>query len=540
MKLSPFIAFWISASLLSHFSVCNAQTAVTADARLSARRIVNAEEQLEALEFILNKTLASAFETYGVSSLDDRAPVMEMRNSLSTNSTHYDFQFRLNRMLNELFHDAHTRVEVESNLDKYRSIDMCLTWVASGELGEESWDLISSCDTDYSQRGDYIVSVGGVTPEALFEMLRRTIPHENDYFLASLEEAWLVREDFLSYFGMLDNQGNVAVVIERDGAVLEAVYVPLLETTSNADDENTPFVSYEILNHSSTAVFKLDDCIFNGTFMAVMTEFWSSVLSNPNIDNVVVDLRANRGGDFSVAPVFLSFISKDSYELFDISQRISDDFCLQTPMLCDPETLTALTSLGANVTDEYMTIPSSVMSAFFAPLIPQSEVTFGGQFSVLTSGTTFSSAHLFAGVVQQNSLGTLVGTPTGNTPSFWGNLISFPVPHTDLTFHLATSQTEGNSIFPDVLIPTTREDILADKDPQLDFIASRNSSGSNTPLSAAMIPGDDGIADDDDESPPETIAPTSSTLDDSHSSAVDRGFGRLVIFILMFGVVLVL
>ena len=76
--------------------------------------------------------------------------------------------------------------------------------------------------------------------------------------------------------------------------------------------------------------------------------------------------------------------------------------------------------------------------------------------------------------MQENELGKLVGEPTGNSPSFWGNLLTFALPSTDLTFFLATSVNvlppvpvgggNDDTIYPDVLVPTTRQDIMESKD----------------------------------------------------------------------------
>jgi hypothetical protein len=122
---------------------------------------------------------------------------------------------------------------------------------------------------------------------------------------------------------------------------------------------------------------------------------------------------------------------------------------------------------------------------------------FNGTLYVLTSGVTFSSAHLFAGVIKRNNFGTLVGTPTGNSPNFWGNLLQFSVPNTDLTYYLTTSRTELNStdvndegldaIYPDILVPTKRNDILSGRDAQLEYILENNTP--NTPTSSPDISG---------------------------------------------------
>eukprot|EP00979_Chaetoceros_neogracilis_P017764 scaffold10270_cov417-Chaetoceros_neogracile.AAC.18 len=345
--------------------------------------------------------------------------------------------------------------------------------------------------------------MGGLTPADIFAMLQETIPHEQDFFLLALPQPWLVREDFLSYFGLLnDGSASVDLILARDGEEgLKdvSISIPLALAPTNSTKPIPSFVSFEVQNETSTAVFKLDACNFNAEYMAVLQDFWSTVDANENVDTVVLDLRKNRGGDFTVATTFLQYITRDPYTLFDIKQRQSDELCNQMPALCDPQTIGFLQSLGIDISNEVYDLPGSALSIFLSQIAgsPSSLDLFNGTLYVLTSGVTFSSAHLFAGVIKRNNFGTLVGTPTGNSPNFWGNQMQFSVPNTDLTYYLTTSRTELNStdvndegldaIYPDILVPTKRNDILSGRDAQLEYILENNTP--NTPTSSPDISG---------------------------------------------------
>lgn len=528
---------------------------------LISSRTVSPEQQAEALDFVLSKASDSAFEDTPTPTLGGNghghhpAAVTKMRNMTASDSTHAEFQFGLDEMLLGLFQDAHFRVEVTRNLDRYRSLDgLCLSWAyrPTATARDPAWDLVVTCDggdgkggdgdvgtqstqTPRTRTGDLVLSLGGLSSDDILTILQSTIPHENDYFLVSLPSSWWVREDFLSHFGVIrydeqnqDQNPTVELVVERDGIVLDAVNIPLArteETTttttpsgssgSSVSSSEDSFVSYEILKESNTAVFKLDACIYDETYISTVTEFWTTVLDDPDItiDKVVVDLRDNRGGDFTVVPAFLSWVTQEPYEMFSINQRNSAGLCAQEPILCDAGTVAALAGAGVNATNEYYTIPDDVLPFVFARAVTQLDAAqlFDGDVFVLTSGVTFSSAHLFAAVVQQNDgLGTLVGSPTGNLPSFWGNLIRFEVPNTDLTIYITTSQTvvdggtggTDDAIMPDVFVPTTRDDILTGSDPQLEYI-----TGST---------GSDMTTDDEDE---DTTGPTSSPSVDNNSNS---------------------
>ena len=346
-----------------------------------------------------------------------------------------------------------------------------------------------------------VVSLGGLSPADIFDELQATIPHENDFFLRELPQSWLGREDFLGYLGILlvqEEYSTVDIVSERDGTTQSPVSVPLIANGTSIDNEGESpvFVSYDIYSESSTGVFTLDDCIFDQEYAMVLEDFWTKVKSSGGvIDTVVLDLRKNRGGEFAVGVAFLNHLA-ESYQLFDVLQRQSEDLCIQTPDLCAPQTLGFLEQLGLNTSRPVLELPGSVLSIFLGQLVgPAPTDKFNGELFVLTSGATFSSAHLIAGTVQENELGKLIGEPTGNSPSFWGNFLTFALPSTDLTFFLATSVNvlppvpvgggNDDTIYPDVLVPTTRQDIMESKDAQLDWVLTRNDA-MVPPASAAL------------------------------------------------------
>lgn len=348
--------------------------------------------------------------------------------------------------------------------------------------------------------GDIVIELSGFSPTEILGKLQEVIPHENVHFLRELPKSWLIREDFLAYLGILEqgeNTTEVSAVFERDGIAQVAVSIPLVANRTSDDiNELAAFVSYEIYNESSTAVFTLNACIFNEEFVMMHNEFWMTVKAsedNGTIDKVVLDLRENRGGNFAVAIAFLNNLNmSNSYRLFDIMQRQSEDLCIQSPALCASETLSFLEQLGVDTSSPVYELSDSVLSIFLRQLVgPAPSDKFNGEIFVLTSGATFSSAHLFAAMIQANDVGTLVGEPTGNTPSFWGNLVAFDVPNADLIFLLTTSWNvlpgEKDAIYPDVLVPTTLQDIVQNKDAQLEWVLTHNNTITNAATQSPAV-----------------------------------------------------
>ena len=292
---------------------------------------------------------------------------------------------------------------------------------------------------------------------------------------------------------------TIDVVLERaNNSGVTRVAMPLIASSATSIDETAkmlddtfvddltkatfPFVSYEIYGEASVAVFRLDACVNDAEFYAVLNEFWF-VVETEGMDTVVLDLQRNRGGDFTVGPAFFRFLqdAPTPIALFSAQQRQSDELCEQLPAMCAPFFLNLLsTQLGVDTSGDWIDMPSAVISNLFPIVLsqipPPAQQLFAGELFVLTSDRTFGAAHLIAGVAKANGLGTVVGMPTGNALGGVGSTgIHFDVPHTDLTLVVPTGRTtflsddaalqtelgagalvsRTEAVYPDVLVPPT-------------------------------------------------------------------------------------
>ena len=99
---------------------------------------------------------------------------------------------------------------------------------------------------------------------------------------------------------------------------------------------------------------------------------------------------------------------------------------------------------------------------------------------MLTSGLTFSSGNWIAVILQDNGLARVVGEPTSNRPSAYGEDLPFQMARTGLRFTVsskkwtrpAPERDPANTLTPDILIPTTIHDVRLGRDPQLESIRS--------------------------------------------------------------------
>lgn len=81
--------------------------------------------------------------------------------------------------------------------------------------------------------------------------------------------------------------------------------------------------------------------------------------------------------------------------------------------------------------------------------------------------------------IRENEV-TIVGEPTGGKPSSYGNVIRFKMPNSKIKFSLSTKKfirpnenIDEDSLYPDVEVSTTIEDIIKGEDPQINWVKER-------------------------------------------------------------------
>ncbi|KUP24309.1 S41 family peptidase [Paenibacillus sp. DMB5] len=67
----------------------------------------------------------------------------------------------------------------------------------------------------------------------------------------------------------------------------------------------------------------------------------------------------------------------------------------------------------------------------------KTDFPYKGKPYLLTSPQTFSSANMFAVIVQDNGLGQIIGEATGNQPSSYGDILTFQLPASGIHFQVS-------------------------------------------------------------------------------------------------------
>jgi hypothetical protein len=416
--------------------------------QVSADTVLSAEEMRKDLDYTVSILKEVHPKTYHGFSNEQQAIIKSAYKTAQAPMEAKKFYFLLNSAICSM-NDGHTHLRPMQN-KKNRFIDILLIWLHDG--------LYVSKDTEQFKQADEVVAIGNKSTDELFRELRLIIPSENEHYLRHSAGECINREEFLDYLNVISNN-EVEIRVQRGRNEL-SITAPLKPKAQCHFDESKqrPWVGYEIDKELSLGVFYLDECRYDQTYKKKVKEFFTEV-GNQNIQNVAVDVRRNGGGNSKVVDEFLRYVDIDNYNSYFGDIRYSKAAKQQNRCTRDK----------GYWSGEHPTV--CVNKKVESP-----HLLFNGNLFVLTSPKTFSSGNWFAVIIKDNQLGTIIGEPTGNAPTSYGDVLRFYMPATGFQFTVSfkkwvrpnTKNDPEDSLYPDVLVYTTIEDIKQAKDPQLE------------------------------------------------------------------------
>ncbi len=300
--------------------------------------------------------------------------------------------------------------------------------------------------TDYLKKthsGYVLEKINGMTVDEIFQQ-------NNDLFSYELE-AWgkyALENCFQTLEGLkfigFDSDSFEYTYINEKGIEEAVVYsgddFHDYETSAEIlgrETDDTPLYSSNVIKDKNVAVLTLDSCVYDEDSRTFLYDFIEET-TNSNISNIVVDLRNNSGGTSQIADEFLSYLNHDSFRTPGGEWRLG-------PYI-----------MRWDSSDEQIS--------------HYDEMRFDGDVYILTSVKTFSSATLFAEIIQDNGFGKIAGEPCGNMPDGYGDIVVFQTPNAVLSFQISSKHYEridtSKSDLP--LIP----DIECNADDALDEVMS--------------------------------------------------------------------
>lgn len=212
-------------------------------------------------------------------------------------------------------------------------------------------------------------------------------------------------------------------------------------------------------------------------------------INKAGIQNLVIDLRDNGGGDTRLGDYLLRYISNKPVTQFSKWEIVSTPYVKQI-VKSDPLVLRILgrkhyykpilsAKDGDVVTIDWNRWKDSfIMKRFYKP--EKESKRFKGTVFVLTSDFTFSAASDFCNAIKDNKLGTIIGEETGGLATTYTDLHVFYLPNTGILAFTSIKKSyrpngkdSGNGIIPDIEIKQTPEDFINGNDKCVDFVGKQ-------------------------------------------------------------------
>lgn len=199
-------------------------------------------------------------------------------------------------------------------------------------------------------------------------------------------------------------------------------------------------------------------------------------LRKENIQQLVIDIRSNGGGNVNHSTFLTKMISNQRFKLADSLYAIRKKSQYGRYVQNNWFTGLLFTIITRKKADGFYHFGYYERHYFK----PRKKDHYNGQVYVLTGANTFSAAALFAGAMKGLPKVKLIGEETGG--SAYGNTAWFipnvHLPESGIRFRLPrfrlvidkNKPKDGRGVMPDIEVKTTREDIMQNRDPKVELV----------------------------------------------------------------------
>lgn len=389
------------------------------------------------------------------------------------------FQVELNRWL-ALLRDAHT----------FLMLDDASLYPFTLRYYEGSFYFRSLPDSVPDCTGKELIAMNGRAVDSLIQELMVYVPSENQVKACITGSFFMNHKAFLNALGidtdrdirfMFADGGEVRLPssLDKGAAGSHQVKQVLHPVTAR---RNEPF-HYQITG---------DTCYFQFNAMIDKFSYWQGcrlmqvspdkavadslplfadfldemarAMAVHNVNRLVIDMRYNGGGNSVLGDVLLEFLGVSFQDIRPFRSYIRVSDFLQT---CYPALF---------IRDKYESMrgklveQNQVMNDLAADM-PKPSSRFHGEVTFIQGQNTFSSANYLLTLVKDNALFPIIGTPTSQRPTCFGDVLCVELPYTQTKGYISHSyfvrpdeRNQETSLLPDSLVRTSLKDWLNGKD----------------------------------------------------------------------------
>jgi len=203
-------------------------------------------------------------------------------------------------------------------------------------------------------------------------------------------------------------------------------------------------------------------------------------LNTNNVDNLIIDLRNNPGGNLTLGIQLMYFLTEKKnlkgFTEFAFTSDIYKNYFkkdYQDLKNKYPEGVSQRDLVMSNSGENLFSEITDKNSKYF---IQDNRPIFKGNVYILSNYRTGSAAAMLTTLFQDNGIGTVIGTSVGNNPIGPTTYTPMKLPKTKAEISIATTYIErpekviGKIQIPDIWVEYTIDDLLNGKDPYLEIV----------------------------------------------------------------------
>jgi hypothetical protein len=317
--------------------------------------------------------------------------------------------------------DMHTAIDVSSLQPPFHRFPLSVYVFSDGPV------IIAAREAQKDLIGCRLVKFGGVMLEEALRRAAVAAAYENESTFIGVAPRLLCVPEIAHDVGLIPTTGQATIEV-RDGggeersAVLTPVEPGERLATAQMDEAKLPLSRqkrahanwFEQIAKSKALYLRYGTCEDEpGQSVASLSDQMLEAIDSNAVDRVIVDLRANGGGD------------------------------------------------------------SGLLGPFLRGLKRRKAVVHPGGIMVLIGRGTFSSAHMHAAYLKDELGATLIGEPTGQKPNAYGDVRWFILPNSQIpvrysTKYWHTASNDPPSLDPDVFVSAASTDYFEMRDPVLE------------------------------------------------------------------------
>lgn len=389
------------------------------------------------VDFIVNwiETHHPEIIKYGFSE-EQRNTIDFVYKNIDKDMSKNEFFFIINRLF-AMLNDGHCILYYYPQTTLY--LDIPFVWLEEG--------IIITQNINDFKIGDKILSIGNKSESELISLIKQQVSSENIYWLRKKAYEILTSKAYLENFKLMNNDGSVDIKILRKEKNDEASYEKILDFNVKLKDSLTSNINLPIIRNSNEwidwyiekdnnlAYFRFDNWPPRGEkheeLKKQLDNFFSEVFKN-NIRNIAFDIRRNPGGNAPILDDILSYLKTD--KIYSASYEEYNQY------------------------------------------VPKKDKLFDGSVYFLTSNQSFSCSVYALTILKDNKIVKTIGEPTGQKPAFnfHGEGSDSMLPNTGWEFMMTSELNTRpmdiepeDSLYPDIAVNTTRDDILNSSDAQM-------------------------------------------------------------------------